>query len=80
MAKRTLSVVPDNMKPFLRITALLSTKQLAEVLGISYRSMLNLRSRHPEELPPSITIGRVLRYRACDVDAWIMAKPVNKGA
>lgn len=72
--KEPMSCVPDSMKPFSRITALLTLKQLAEVLGISYRSVLNLRSKHPEELPRPILIGRVLRFRAADVDEWIWSK------
>ena len=77
-AKQPMSAVPDTMKPFLRVTALLSLRQLAEVLGISYRSILNLRSRNPEELPKPIYIGRVLRFRADDVDEWIRSKqPVD---
>lgn len=74
VAKQPMSCVPEYMKPYQRITALLSLRQLAEVLGISYRSILNLRSRNPEELPKSITIGRVIRYRAYDVDEWIRSK------
>ena len=74
LKKEPMSCVPDSMKPFSRITALLTLKQLAEVLGISYRSVLNLRSKHPEELPGPILIGRVLRFRAADVDEWIWSK------
>lgn len=79
-AKPSMSCVPDHMKPFLRVTALLSIKQLAEVLGVSYRSVLNTRSRNPEELPPAIIIAGVVRYRATDVDDWILSRPVYKGA
>ena len=74
-AKQPMSAVPESMKPFQKVTALLSLRQLAEVLGISYRSILNLRSRNPEELPKPIMIGRVLRFSASDVDEWILAKP-----
>ena len=74
--KQPMSAVPDHMKPFLKVTTLLSLRDLAEVLGISYRSILNLRSKHPEELPKPILIGRVIRFRAEDVDEWIWSKKV----
>lgn len=73
-AKKPMSAVPDSMKPYQKVTALLSFRQMAEILGISYRSFLNLRSRCPEELPKPISIGGVLRYRADDVDEWIRGK------
>lgn len=79
-AKPSMSAVPDSMKPYLKVTALLSLRQLAEVLGITYRSVLNLHSKHPEKLPPSIRIGGVLRFRADEVDEWIWSIPVNTGA
>lgn len=79
-AKPSMTAVPDSMKPYLKVTALLSLRQLAEVMGISYRSILNLHSKHPENLPPSIRIGGVIRFRADEVDEWIWSIPVNKGA
>ena len=74
VAKQPMSCVPETMKPFMKVTTLLSLRDLAQVLGISYRSVLNLRSRHPEELPQPIYIGRVIRFRAEDVDEWIWSK------
>lgn len=79
-AKPCMSCVPDSMRPFMRITALLSIKQLAEVMGVSYRSLLNIRCKNPDELPPAIKVGGVIRYRATDVDAWILSRPVYEGA
>ena len=79
-AKPSMTAVPDSMKPFLKVTALLSLRQLAEVMGISYRSILNLHSKHPENLPPSIRIGGVIRFRAEEVDEWIWSIPSSKGA
>lgn len=75
-----MTAVPDSMKPYLKVTALLSLRQLAEVMGISYRSILNLHSKHPENLPPSIRIGGVIRFRADEVDEWIWSIPSSKGA
>ena len=79
-AKPSMTAVPDSMKPYLKVTALLSLRQLAEVMGISYRSILNLHSKHPENLPPSIRIGGVIRFRAEEVDEWIWSIPSSKGA
>lgn len=66
-----MSCVPDNMRPFMKITALLTMKQLAEVLGMSYGAVRALKCKNPDALPRPVTIGGVLRYRATDVDAWI---------
>ena len=79
-ARPSMSAVPDSMKPYLKVTALLSLRQLAEVMGISYRSILNLHSKHPENLPRSIRIGGVIRFRAEEVDEWIWSIPSSKGA
>ena len=70
-----MSCVPDSMKPFQRITALLTMKQLSVVLGISYGALRALKSRNPDALPHPIMVGGVYRYRASDVDAWILAQP-----
>lgn len=76
IAKEPLSCVPETMKPYSKVTALLSLRQLAEVMGISYGYIRILKSQRPEELPPHIIIGGgLIRYRATDVDAWIAAKP-----
>ena len=75
IAKQPLSCVPETMKPFSKITALLTLRQLAEVLGVSYGWIRILKSQKPEALPPHIIIGGgLIRYRASDVDAWICAK------
>ena len=70
----TMTCVPDEMRPYMKITALLTMKQLSEVLGMSYGAVRALRSRDPDALPHPIMIGGVYRYRASDVDAWILAK------
>ena len=79
-ARPSMTAVPDSLKPYLKVTALLSLRQLAEVMGISYRSIINLHSKHPENLPPSIRIGGVIRFRADEVDEWIWSIPSSKGA
>ena len=69
-----MSCVPDTMKPFMRITSLLNQKQLAEVLGISYGALRVLRSKDPSSVPRPILIGGVMRWRASDIDAWILSQ------
>jgi len=70
-----MSCVPDTMKPYMRITALLTMKQLSEVLGMSYGALRALKCKNPDALPRPIMVGGVYRYRASDVDAWILAQP-----
>ena len=69
-----MSCVPDTMRPYMKITALLTMKQLSEVLGMSYGAVRALKSRDPEALPKPIRVGGAYRYRATDVDAWILAQ------
>lgn len=70
-----MSCVPDTMRPFMRITALLTMKQLSEVLGMSYGALRALKCKNPDALPHPIMVGGVYRYRATDVDAWILSQP-----
>lgn len=71
-----LSCVPETMRPFMRITALLDMKQLSEVLGMSYGAVRTLRCKDPDALPHPIKVGNVLRWRATDIDEWILNKQV----
>jgi len=57
---------------------LLSTKALASVLGVSEQTIYN-RHSSGGNLPPSIKLGRLLRFRATDVDAWIANQPSSSG-
>lgn len=67
-----MSCVPDTMRPFMRITALLTMKQVAIVLGMSYGALRALRSKNPDAIPRPVIIGGVYRWRATDLDAWIL--------
>lgn len=55
----------------------LTSTELAEVLGIHWRTIHRLRDRG--EGPPAIKIGRVYRYRRADVEEWLrgQALPAN---
>jgi len=56
-------------------TVLISIEELAEQLQVSVKSIYNLRSTgDPSRLPPSLTVGRRLRWRQADVDAWMDAQ------
>lgn len=71
-----MSCVPETMRPYMRITALLTMKQLSEVLGMSYGAVRALRCKDPDALPHPIEVGNVLRWRATDIDEWILSKQV----
>lgn len=49
---------------------LLSPKALANLLGLAEQTIYNRHSTGGA-LPPSIKLGRLLRFRPSEVDAWI---------
>lgn len=51
---------------------LLTIKQAAEFLNISPNTLAYLR--HTGDAPPAIKIGRVLRFKQTDLEAWVNAK------
>jgi len=53
----------------------LSLEQLAERLGVRPRIVYGLRYRG--EAPPAIKVGRQLRFRLEDVEAWELARRDN---
>jgi excisionase family DNA binding protein len=55
---------------------LLTPEALAAVLGIKKRSVYILRARGGN-LPPGIKIGRLLRFRPADVQAWLAKQPAS---
>jgi predicted DNA-binding transcriptional regulator AlpA len=57
---------------------LLSPKALACVLGVAEQTIYNRHSTGGN-LPRSIKLGRLLRFRATDVDAWIAKQPSSSG-
>lgn len=56
---------------------LLKVKGLAAHLGVSEATVYRKRSLG-EDLPPAIRVGRGLRWRTTDVDAWLTAQ-MEKG-
>jgi len=48
---------------------LLNQRELAELLGVNVRTLQ--RMRHAGELPPTVPVGRRLRWRRGDVETWL---------
>ena len=49
----------------------LNVNGMAELLGMTPKSLYSRRSRDPKSLPPAIRIGRRLVWRRETVDAWL---------
>lgn len=47
------------------------TAWLAKRLRLSVTTIERMRAHNPAQLPPSITIGRSIRYDEATVEAWI---------
>ena len=50
---------------------LLTTKEVAELLGVPYRTILDWR---PDQRPPAARIGKHLRFKPSDVESWVEDK------
>jgi predicted DNA-binding transcriptional regulator AlpA len=55
------------------VPPLLSPKDLATALGIAEQTIYN-RHSGGGDLPPSLKLGRLLRFRREDVEAWLQQK------
>ena len=49
----------------------LDVEGMAELLGMTAKSLYTRRSRDPKSLPPAIRIGRRLVWRRETVDTWL---------
>jgi predicted DNA-binding transcriptional regulator AlpA len=56
--------------------ALIDEKQLCADLGIS--SVTATKWRAKAEGPPFIKVGRLVRYRRADVEAWLASRTVGR--
>lgn len=56
-------------------TGLLTEAELADALGICRRTLI--RWRIARKGPPHVQLGRGIRYRAADVQAWLAASVVG---
>lgn len=57
---------------------LASTAEVAAMLGIPQKTLVEWRSRGIG--PEYLRIGRHVRYRWSDVDTWLATREVSKGA
>lgn len=55
-------------------TRLLTTEEVAEQLGVAVNTLYDWRARRPVYGPPAIKVGKYLRWRPADVEAWIDAQ------
>ncbi|MCC7014867.1 MAG: helix-turn-helix domain-containing protein [Planctomycetes bacterium] len=51
---------------------LLSQAEVATLLLIDERTLRE--ARHLGDAPPSIMVGRRLRWRRCDIEKWLMTR------
>lgn len=56
-----------------KMDKLLTSDQLAAVLGVSVQTLYNRRTRG-EPLPPCVKVGRLLRYEQEEVHAWLVSQ------
>lgn len=56
------------------MTTLLTYEDLAEILQVSPLTLRSWKSRSPEQLPPSVQLGRRVRFHPDTVDRWLKAK------
>jgi excisionase family DNA binding protein len=61
------------------VDPLLSPKELAAALGIAEQTIYN-RHSGGGDLPPCLKLGRLLRFRREDVEAWLMRKLSSNAA
>lgn len=59
----------SNNEPSRRLEPLLTTEDLAEYLQVPLKTIYDWRTNGTG--PTAYKFGRHLRYRACDVEAWI---------
>lgn len=52
---------------------LLTPKTLGAMLGLAEQTIYNRHSNRGD-LPPVLKVGRLLRFRPSDVDAWLASK------
>ena len=66
----------DTPTKALNDSMLIDEKQLCTDLGISSVTATKWRAR--AEGPPFIKVGRLVRYRRSDVEAWLVSRTVGR--
>lgn len=56
------------------MAALLTIEDVAAQLGVAVQTIYGWRTRQPIYGPPAIKVGKYLRWKPADVDAWIDAQ------
>lgn len=59
------------------LEALLTTKQVAELLGLKAATLEKARSTGMGDFPPFVRFDRNVRYLRADIHAWIVAHRVD---
>ncbi len=58
---------------------LLSTQDVADVLNVPVATIYSWR-HEGKPMPPAVKMGRSLRFRRADVDAWVEAQFAGEAA
>lgn len=53
---------------------LLTIEEVGEQIGVSPKTIYKWRTRRPIYGPPAFKVGKYLRWKQADVDAWIAAQ------
>lgn len=53
---------------------LLTAEEVAEQLQVAVNTLYDWRTRKPVYGPPAIKVGKYLRWKQADVEAWIDAQ------
>jgi len=59
------------------IEELLNTRQASKILGLEYKSLSNSRNTGTGPKIPYIKIGRVVRYKLSELEAYIESHTYN---
>ena len=58
----------------------LDTPAVAALLGLSPKTLENLRVTRPDEGPPFLRVGRAVRYSRAALNQWLAARTTGGGA
>jgi excisionase family DNA binding protein len=60
-----------------REAAVLSTFEAAEYLGVPRQTLAAWRSKAVRQGPVFVKVGRAVKYRRVDLDAWLQTRRVD---
>jgi excisionase family DNA binding protein len=73
-----VDIYPSHDAPMKQLDKLLSPHDLADYLGVPVTTLYTWR--HRSHGPPGLRVGRHLRYRRQDVEAWVERQLDSTGA